>query len=100
MGKRYHIEQRIKLNTFNGTWLNDGAIEVFANGVSVYKNEQAKVRTHEWATFHSIPYFNVFHGGQSAPVGPGHFDIGGMVVSKRYVGPPRSKPVALAKRFA
>lgn len=87
MGARYKIEQRVRLNTKrDGVWQSDGAVEIWTDRHKVFSNLQVKVRTHEWATFLSIPYFLIFHGGMSPPLGPFHVDIGGCTVATRYIG--------------
>jgi hypothetical protein len=70
-------------------WLNDGVLEEYLDGVLAYRDDKVPVRSNEWATFELLPYFNFYHGGMSSPVGVGHYDTGGHVVAKKYIGPPK-----------
>lgn len=84
------LELMVEINDFDGdTPVPNGKLHQWLDGERVYEDNAKIVSGHPWVSFLSVPYFNVFHGGQSAPVGPGHFEIGGCYLSTKYIGPPK-----------
>ncbi len=96
-GKRYSIDQYVKLNTFNsgaGTWNSDGIIKVWVDGVLVTDINNRQIRRDPIIQIQSIPFVNVYHGGVDPPTRDIHYQITGVAAHETsYIGPPkRVKP--------
>ncbi len=89
-GRVYSIEQEIKLNTLtNGVANPDGVERVWIDGVLMYENTGMRIRGYDNVRIQSIPWMNIYHGGLGFPSAPFHYDVGGLVVSTEYIGPPK-----------
>jgi hypothetical protein len=89
-GRHYCIEQRVKLNTFTGATPNpDGITEMWIDGVKVYSDTRRVINDSEQPYYINEFFANIFHGGKTAPLAPFHVEFGGVVVSTKYIGPPK-----------
>ena len=89
-GRVYSIEQEIRLNTLtNGVANADGIERVWIDGVLMYENTAVRIRGYDNVRIQSIPWMNIYHGGLGMPIAPFHYDIGGIVISTEYIGPPK-----------
>jgi hypothetical protein len=92
-GQRYSIEQQIKLNTPNasGGWNRDGVLELWIDGVLVHQELTVAWRADANAQFQSAPFTNVYHGGNTPPSAPIHYELSGFAVAEEYIGPARRR---------
>ena len=90
-GRKYCLEQRIKLNTFSGgVAQSDGILESWVDGVKWYSKSNVLIRQDdERIRYESVPFFNIYHGGNTPPLGPIHYEISGVCVATQYIGPPK-----------
>lgn len=91
-GLLYSVEFRIKENTPNsaaGPWKRDGVFSLWINGVKVYHSEERVFRLLDFAQI-LTPFDGILmHGGNGAPNTQQRWRLGGIVVAKKYVGPPK-----------
>lgn len=91
-GLLYSVEFRVKENTPNtaaGPWKRDGVFTLWINGVKVYHSEQRVFRLLEFAQI-LTPFDGVLmHGGVGVPNTRQRWRLGGVVVAKQYIGPPK-----------
>jgi hypothetical protein len=87
-GRRYRIEQHVKLNTkaSDGTWNSDGLMEIWVNGVKALSMPNYKVRANDYGLIQDVPFLNFYWGGQTPADRVMHFQIGNVIASKAYVG--------------
>ena len=91
--RKYSVEVYVKMNTLdeNGAGNFDGIYRIWVDGVRMLNIENRKIRNAECGRFSSIPETQFYHGGVAPPVKDVHFQVGAIVVSEEYVGPPRKQ---------
>lgn len=91
-GRKYCFEQRVKLNTVvGGVGQNDGILEHWIDGVKWYSKTGVAIRTgDDKIRYESVPFLNIYHGGNTAPIADIHYEVAGVVVANRYIGPPKA----------
>lgn len=91
-GLLYSVEFRIKQNTPEteaGPWKRDGVFTLWINGVKVYHNEERVFRLLDFVRI-LTPFDGVLmHGGVGVPNTQQRWRLGGIVVAKKYIGPPK-----------
>ena len=89
-GRKYSIEQYLKLNTQSGgEWNSDGILRLWIDGVLVHEETNIAVRADANAQIQSAPHVNIYHGGLRPPRAPIHYEIAGFVAATQYIGPPK-----------
>jgi hypothetical protein len=91
-GLLYSVEFRVKENTPDsaaGPWKRDGIFTLWINGVKVYHSEQRVFRLLDFVQI-LTPFDGVLmHGGVGVPNSRQRWRLGGIVVAKQYIGPPK-----------
>lgn len=89
-GRKYSIEQYVKLNTqTGGVWNSDGILRLWIDGVLVHEETSIPIRVDANAQIQSIPFANIYHGGNRPPRAPIHYEIAGFAAATEYIGPPK-----------
>jgi hypothetical protein len=90
-GKKYCIEQHVKLNTqaADGTWNSDGVIRIWVDGVRIIDIRDRLIRKDPNVQIQSIPFLNFYHGGMEPPNADIHYQVTGVCAATQYIGPPK-----------
>ncbi len=89
-GRKYSIEQEVKLNTItNGVPDANGIVRHWVDGVLVYERTNVRIRKYPEVQIQSIPWVEVYHGGLGHPSAPFHYELAGICVAREYIGPPK-----------
>jgi hypothetical protein len=89
-GKRYVIDEYVKMNTFTGATPNhDGILRVWVDNVKVHENIDIAWRKYPYRQIQGWKTQS-FHGGGGNPKADIYNEIGGIVSSKVRIGVPKS----------